>query len=49
MDFLLLLYRIFAEYMTYRLRLTNEELIRAKKEVRRLGGEKRSPNVGCGR
>jgi hypothetical protein len=38
LDFLLLLYRIFAEYMTYRLRLTNEELIRAKKEVRRLGG-----------
>jgi hypothetical protein len=24
--------------MTYRLRLTNEELIRSKKEVRRLGG-----------
>jgi CRP-like cAMP-binding protein len=43
LDFLLLLYRIFAEYMTYRLRLTNEELIRAKKEVRRLGG-KASPN-----
>ena len=40
----LLLYRIFAEYMTYRLRLTNEELIRAKKEVRRLGG-KASPNA----
>jgi len=38
LDFLLLLYRIFAEYMTYRLRLTNEELIRSKKEVRRLGG-----------
>jgi len=32
LDFLLLLYRIFAEYMTYRLRLTNEELIKAKKE-----------------
>ena len=41
---MLLLYRIFAEYMTYRLRLTNEELIRAKKEVRRLGG-KASPNA----
>ncbi len=39
LDFLLLLYRIFAEYMTQRLRLTNEELIRAKKEVRRLGGK----------
>ncbi len=38
LDFLLLLYRIFAEYISYRLRLTNEELIRAKKEVRRLGG-----------
>jgi hypothetical protein len=44
LDFLLLLYRIFAEYMTYRLRLTNEELIRAKKEVRRLGGTA-SPNA----
>jgi hypothetical protein len=43
LDFLLLLYRIFAEYMTYRLRLTNEELIRSKKEVRRLGGAA-SPN-----
>jgi CRP-like cAMP-binding protein len=31
LDFLLLLYRIFAEYMTARLRLTNEELIKAKK------------------
>lgn len=39
LDFLLLLYRIFAEYMSNRLRLTNEELIRAKKEIRRLGGE----------
>ncbi len=38
LDFLLLLYRIFAEYMTQRLRLTNEELIQARKEVRRLGG-----------
>ena len=38
LDFLLLLYRIFAEYISNRLRLTNEELIRAKKEVRRLGG-----------
>ena len=32
-DFLLLLYRIFAEYMTARLRLTNEELIKAKKAL----------------
>jgi CRP/FNR family transcriptional regulator, cyclic AMP receptor protein len=39
LDFLLLLYRIFAEYMSNRLRLTNEELIRAKKEIRRLGGD----------
>lgn len=29
-DFLLLLYRIFAEYMSIRLRATNDELIRAK-------------------
>jgi CRP/FNR family cyclic AMP-dependent transcriptional regulator len=34
LDFLLLLYRIFAEYMTARLRLTNEELIKAKKEAK---------------
>jgi CRP/FNR family cyclic AMP-dependent transcriptional regulator len=35
LDFLLLLYRIFAEYMTVRLRLTNEELIKAKKEIKK--------------
>lgn len=35
-DFLLLLYRIFAEYMSIRLRATNEELISAKKKVKRL-------------
>ncbi len=35
LDFLLLLYRIFAEYMTIRLRLTNEELISVKKELKR--------------
>jgi CRP/FNR family transcriptional regulator, cyclic AMP receptor protein len=35
LDFLLLLYRIFAEYMTARLRLTNEELVRAKRDVKR--------------
>ena len=35
LDFLLLLYRIFAEYMTARLRLTNEELIKAKKALSR--------------
>jgi CRP-like cAMP-binding protein len=36
LDFLLLLYRIFAEYMSIRLRATNEELITAKKKVRQL-------------
>lgn len=35
-DFVLLLYRIFAEYMSIRLRLTNEELITAKKKIKRL-------------
>jgi len=34
LDFLLLLYRIFAEYMTARLRLTNEELVRAKRNAK---------------
>ena len=33
LDFLLLLYRIFAEYMSIRLRSTNEELIKAKQEA----------------
>lgn len=33
LDFLLLLYRIFAEYMSIRLRLTNDELIKAKKKI----------------
>lgn len=36
LDFLLLLYRIFAEYMSIRLRTTNEELIRAKKAIEAL-------------
>jgi CRP-like cAMP-binding protein len=36
LDFLLLLYRIFAEYMSIRLRATNEELVAAKKKVKRL-------------
>jgi CRP/FNR family cyclic AMP-dependent transcriptional regulator len=36
LDFLLLLYRIFAEYMSIRLRLTNDELIKAKKMSQRL-------------
>ncbi|MGM0454320.1 MAG: hypothetical protein ACQERN_14270, partial [Thermodesulfobacteriota bacterium] len=32
-DFLLLLYRIFAEYMSIRLRATNDELIKAKQTI----------------
>ncbi len=35
LDFLLLLYRIFTEYMSIRLRLTNEELINAKKQLQK--------------
>ena len=35
-DFLLLLYRIFAEYMSIRLRVTNDELIRAKQSIEEL-------------
>lgn len=38
LDFVILLYRIFAEYMAERLRMTTEELAQAKKEIRRLGG-----------
>ena len=34
LDFLLLLYRIFAEYITARLRLTNEELVKAKRDAK---------------
>ena len=36
LDFLLLLYKIFAEYMSISLRVTNEELITAKKKIKRL-------------
>ncbi len=36
LDFLLLLYRMFAEFMSIRLRATNEELITAKKKIKRL-------------
>lgn len=36
LDFLLLLYRIFAEYMSIRLRATNDELIKAKTEIEKL-------------
>ena len=35
-EFLLLLYRIFAEFVSTRLRLTNEELVKAKTEVEEL-------------
>ena len=31
LDFLLLLYRIFAEFLSIRLRLTSDELIKAQK------------------
>ncbi len=40
LDFLLLLYRIFAEYMSIRLRLTNEELVNANTKINKL--EKKS-------
>jgi CRP/FNR family transcriptional regulator, cyclic AMP receptor protein len=33
LDFLLLLYRIFAEYMSIRLRATNDELVKAKMDL----------------
>lgn len=36
LDFLLLLYRIFAEYMSIRLRTTNDELIRAKNRIKEM-------------
>jgi CRP/FNR family transcriptional regulator, cyclic AMP receptor protein len=36
LDFLLLLYRIFAEFLSIRLRLTNEELIKANKILQAL-------------
>jgi CRP-like cAMP-binding protein len=35
-QFLLLLYRVFAEYASIRLRLANEELVRTKKEILKL-------------
>lgn len=35
-EFLLVLYRIFSEYVSIRLRITNEELIQAKKEIEEL-------------
>jgi CRP-like cAMP-binding protein len=36
LDFLLLLYRIFAEYMSIRLRATNDELVAARKKIKLL-------------
>jgi len=36
LDFLLLLYRVFAEYMSVRLRAANDELVAAKKKIRHL-------------
>ncbi len=36
LDFLLLLYRIFAEFLSIRLRLTSEELIKAQKIIKDL-------------
>lgn len=35
-DILVLLYRIFMEYIAIRLRLTNDELVKVKKEIERL-------------
>jgi hypothetical protein len=32
-NFLLLLYKVFAEYLSIRLRLTNEELVETKKQL----------------
>jgi CRP/FNR family transcriptional regulator, cyclic AMP receptor protein len=43
LDFLLLLYRIFAEYITLRLRLTNEELVKAKRDAKTAAGGKEPP------
>jgi hypothetical protein len=36
LDFLLVLYRVFAEYMPIRLRETNDELIVTKKKIKHL-------------
>ena len=42
LDFLLLLYRIFAEYITARLRLTNEELVKARRDAKKAFPETKS-------
>jgi len=39
-NFLLLLYRMFTEYISLRLRITNDELIKTKKDVQRLSAMK---------
>jgi CRP-like cAMP-binding protein len=44
-DILLLLYRIFTEYIAIRLRLVNEELVKTKKELEILSKEKE--NEAC--
>ena len=36
LDFLLLLYRVFAEYMSVRLRVADDELVAAKKKIKHL-------------
>jgi hypothetical protein len=33
-EFVLMLYKIFAEYMSARLRITNDELVKAKKKLK---------------
>ncbi|MBR9981511.1 MAG: cyclic nucleotide-binding domain-containing protein [Desulfatitalea sp.] len=43
LDFLLLLYRIFAEYITIRLRLTNEELVKARRAAKKSDPESEEP------
>ena len=39
-NLLILLYRVFAEYVSMRLRLSNEELVKAKKQLKELTGKK---------
>jgi hypothetical protein len=40
-SFLILLYRVLAEYVSMRLRLSNDELVKTKKELKRLMEQKR--------
>jgi CRP-like cAMP-binding protein len=48
-NFLLLLYKVFAEYMSVRLRLLNEELVKTKKQLdilqKRTDEKKPSPSL----